>query len=109
MNTLRSAVQIPLTDDELMERTRAAIDVDDWSTFLSLSEELYLRSDTMKEGRQQSRELFAAKWELELPGEHLDPWQWAWRRPSKRTGKPGRRFASTNQAWRAMKRERGEL
>lgn len=109
MNTHRTVIQIPLTYTELMEQAHAAAEAGDCEAFDNLARELYERSDTMKEGRQQARDLFASKWELELPGEHLDPWQWAWRRPGKRTSKPGRRFASTNQAWRAMKRERGEL
>lgn len=34
-----------------------------------------------------------------------DPWQWAWRRPSRRKGKPGMRFGSTGHAYNAMCRE----
>lgn len=29
---------------------------------------------------------------------------WHWRAPSKRAAQPGKRYLSTNQAWRAMKR-----
>jgi hypothetical protein len=50
--------------------------------------------------------LLAAGWTIEWPEHDLDTWQWAWRRPSRRTGRPGRRFASTGQAYNAMVRER---
>ena len=70
---------------------------------------------------EKAIELWLAGWTSELP-EHYntpeaqeraknDPWSrcavmsWYWRAPSKRKGKPGRRYLSTNQAFNAMKRE----
>ncbi len=66
-------------------------------------------------------ELWLAGWTSELPASYntpeaqerakTDPWSacavmsWYWRAPSKRPGKPGRRYLSTNQAFNAMKRE----
>ncbi len=35
------------------------------------------------------------------------PMSWPWRRPPRRPGTPGRRYASTTQAYNAMVRERG--
>lgn len=51
--------------------------------------------------------LIGAGWTWEMVHEDADPWQWAWRRPSRRKGRPGRRFASTGQAYNALIRERG--
>lgn len=57
----------------------------------------------------QVNALMAAKWQMEVVSESAtDPWQWAWRRPGKRPGKPGRRFASTNQAYMALMREKNK-
>src|SRR5687767_553107 len=53
--------------------------------------------------------LLAAGWTFELPGDgDYEPWQWYWRAPPKRKGKPGRKYLSTNQAYRAMMRENHE-
>lgn len=63
------------------------------------------------ESYQQALDLWQAGWtsECEKPVS-LDFWAqkqvmaWYWRRPSKRPGKPGRKYLSTNQAWQAMKK-----
>lgn len=52
----------------------------------------------------QVEALLAAGWRYELPREDLEPWQWYWRAPPKRPGKPGRKYLSTNQAFNAMRR-----
>lgn len=57
--------------------------------------------------KPQVEALIAAGWTFELSDHDLDTWQWAWRRPPRRPGKPGRRFASTQQAYNALLRERG--
>lgn len=81
------------------------------------------RMDSDDEAMEQVHELTAAGWTAEDPravnypklGPPKTIWEktavaaWYWRAPSKRPGKPGRRFLSTNQAWRALKREAGEL
>lgn len=65
----------------------------------------------------QAMDLWQAGWTSEDTMAHLikpnEFWSqtqvmsWYWRAPSKRPGKPGRRYLSTNQAWNAMQRERG--
>jgi hypothetical protein len=62
--------------------------------------------------------LSAAGWEAQKPvlnhvpdpnnfWDRVRPMSWKWRRPSRRPGKPGRLFHSTNQAWRSMLKELG--
>lgn len=51
-------------------------------------------------------ELWGNGWTSETPHksqQHI--FQWYWRRPSRRPGKPGRRFVSTTQAYNAMRKE----
>jgi len=61
----------------------------------------------------QAIELWQAGWTSEDPNPQRDHscfWSqsqvmsWYWRAPSKRPGKPGRRYLSTNQAFNAMKK-----
>ncbi len=80
------------------------------------------RMDRDDADMEQALELTSAGWTSEDPravnSPHLPPpkniWEktavmsWYWRAPSKRKGKPGRKFLSTNQAWRAMKKAAGE-
>ena len=65
-----------------------------------------------REGEKQARELLAAGWTIDFDTicEHsdIDTWQWAWRAPPKRPGKPGRRYGSTNQAVMALRRSKQE-
>lgn len=66
---------------------------------------------------EQAHDLWQMGWTSEVPNpsNSKDFWRQChtmslyWRAPSKRPGKPGRRYLSTNQAWRAMKRASGEL
>ena len=63
--------------------------------------------------------LLQAGWRYELPEivnrkddeppskNFTEPWQWYWRAPSKRKGRPGRRYLSTNQAFSALTRQSG--
>jgi hypothetical protein len=70
------------------------------------------------EDMEQALELTAAGWEVQTPPPRATPprniWEqtavmsWKWRRPSRRPGKPGRLFLSTNQAFRALEREKNE-
>ncbi len=54
--------------------------------------------------------LIDAGWRFELPMyDHLEIWQWAWRRPPRRKGSKGMRFASTNQAYRHLRKTKPEL
>lgn len=72
--------------------------------------------ESESESMEQALELSAAGWTPELgPGHSPHPFSgsvavmsWYWRRPGKRPGKPGRKFLSTNQAHRALKRETDE-
>lgn len=80
----------------------------DWDRATTIAAFLGLRESARSE-LDKVQALIAAGWlpDLELFDHHpdADPWQWAWRRPSKREGKPGRRFASTGQAYNAMRKE----
>lgn len=60
-------------------------------------------------GMPQVEALFAAGWLFEPVHENSEPWQWAWRRPKRRKGSKGMRFASTNQAYQALRKEKPEL
>lgn len=60
---------------------------------------------------QQALELWQAGWTSESHEPYSDHFwsqvqvmSWYWRAPSKRPGKPGRRYLSTNQAWNAFQR-----
>ncbi len=80
------------------------------------------RMDMDDKDMEQALALTEAGWTSEDPravnSPHLPPpkniWEktavmsWYWRAPSKRPGKPGRRYNSTNQAWRAMMRAAGK-
>lgn len=44
---------------------------------------------------------------LDTPWMDRDPHSWRWRRPPRRAGRPGRKFASTGRAYNAMMRGRG--
>jgi hypothetical protein len=63
-----------------------------------------VRRDANKAAEPQFRALLAAGWQFEVVNDDDELWQFAWRRPGKRPGKPGRRFASTNQAFNALQR-----
>lgn len=85
-------------------------------TLLDLSA-MALREMADLENMGQAIELWTAGWTSELPEGYRhnskDFWRqcpvmsWYWRRPPKRAGKPGRKFLSTNQAYRALQRDRG--
>jgi len=61
--------------------------------------------DSRKQAMPQVEARMAAGWTFEVPACGTEPWQWYWRRPSRRPGKPGRKFVSTNQAFNAVQRE----
>ncbi len=50
--------------------------------------------------------LIDAGWKFEIPSmpDIMEVWQWAWRRPARRPGSKGMRFASTNQAYQHLRR-----
>lgn len=52
----------------------------------------------------QCYELMMAGWTVE-PNKREDAWAWKWRRPARTKHRPGRLYLSTNQAYRALKRE----
>lgn len=55
---------------------------------------------------EQAIELWLAGWTSETPhGSQQDIFSWYWRRPSRRPGKPGRKFLSTTQALNTLRRE----
>lgn len=79
------------------------------------------REECDETAMEQATELWMAGWTSELPDSYKTPeaietakhdtWRrcavmsWYWRRPSRRQGKPGRKYWSTNQAFNAMKKE----
>jgi hypothetical protein len=66
------------------------------------------RQYTQEQNRRHEpevRALLAAGWIAEPVRADSDPWQWAWRRPPRRPGSKGMRFASTGQAFNALKKE----
>lgn len=93
LDSLREAIDDPTVDrDELRSR-------------LSTMGYKLIRKDS----QPQVEALMAAGWQFVLPEGHLDaePFQWQWRRPGKRAGRPGRLFRSTGQAYNALMRETG--
>lgn len=65
--------------------------------------------DSRRASWQQTDALILAGWKWELPASaDPEPWQWYWRRPPKRKMGKGRFFASTNQAYQALQRERAK-
>jgi anti-sigma factor ChrR (cupin superfamily) len=77
--------------------------------WVGLMEALVTRGEIVSQRRQQPKvwALIRAGWTIEFPamGDDADPYQWKWRRPSRRPGKPGRLFGSTDQAFNAMRKE----
>lgn len=64
-----------------------------------------IRENSNTRDFQKATELWMAGWTSESPSKtQIDVMSWYWRAPSKRPGKPGRRYLSTNQAFSAMKR-----
>lgn len=53
---------------------------------------------------QQALELWQAGWTSESERPDAQVMSWYWRAPSKRPGKQGRKYLSTNQAFNAMRR-----
>jgi hypothetical protein len=86
----------------------AALKAEDYPRFKRISEVVGRRSSERAE-LDKVEALIRAGWipDLELFDHHpdLDPWQWAWRRPSRRPGRPGMRFGSTGHAYNAMMKE----
>jgi hypothetical protein len=70
----------------------------------------HMQQRSREDFEQQAVPLMLAGWTSEVPNptNRQDPWLQCqtmslyWRAPSKRPGKPGRRYLSTNQAYRAM-------
>jgi hypothetical protein len=79
--------------------------------FIALCEAEYLIGGL--DEKQQVLSLIDAGWTPEPPTTgnqgFTHPWDavmsWSWRRPPKHLGRPGRRFASTRQAYNALMRD----
>lgn len=93
IDSLREAIDDPTVDREEL-----------WTRLAAMG-----RRITRKSTQPQVDALMAAGWQFVLPEDCLDPepFQWRWRRPGKRPGKPGRMFPSTGQAYSALMREAG--
>lgn len=69
-----------------------------------------MQKRSQRDFEQQAIPLMLAGWTSEVPNptNRKDPWLQCqtmslyWRAPSKRAGKPGRRYLSTNQAYNAL-------
>jgi hypothetical protein len=90
-----------------LDTLRAAFEAEDWERARVVATVVGMRA-AEQSNQREARELIAAGWRPEPL--HADDmvYQWRWRRPSRRAGKPGRLFLSTTQAFNAMKREAGE-
>lgn len=102
MENLRSAWRDNLDD----EQGRRLLDF--------CAEVTALRCD--QEEMEKALELTSAGWEAQKPERvpagdtiwhQVRVMSWYWRRPARTKTRPGRLFLSTNQAWRAMRRESG--
>lgn len=88
--------------EELDLRKREAWDDD--SSLLSLAARAG-REESNETEMEKAIELWIAGWTSETPhSTQEDVMSWYWRRPTRRPGKPGRRYLSTQQAYNAMKR-----
>jgi hypothetical protein len=63
-----------------------------------------LRESTNEMDLGQAIELWMEGWTSEPQRPDADVMSWYWRRPSRRPGRPGRRYLSTNQAYNAMQK-----
>jgi hypothetical protein len=64
-----------------------------------------LREEMNSHDMDLAIELWLNGWKSETPhATQKDVMSWYWRAPSKRAGKPGRRYLSTHQAHRALKK-----
>ncbi len=76
----------------------------------------HMQQRSREDFEQQAMPLMFAGWTSEIPNpsNRKDPWLQCqtmslyWRAPSKRAGKPGRRYLSTQQAFNAMMREQNK-
>lgn len=62
------------------------------------------REEFNRECEPQVRALIAAGWIAEPLRADLEPWQWYWRAPKKRTWTKGRLYLSTQQAFNALQK-----
>lgn len=96
----------PVTYQQLLNDDR---DLTPLIDLLSLGE---MQKRSQRDFEQQAVPLMLAGWTSEVPNptNRKDPWLQCqtmslyWRAPSKRPGKPGRRYLSTNQAHNALMR-----
>lgn len=93
LDSLREAIDDPSVDREEL-----------WARLAEMGRRLGRKSS-----QPQVDALMAAGWQFVLPEHCVDPepFQWSWRRPGKRAGRPGRLFRSTGQAYNALMREMG--
>lgn len=65
--------------------------------------------DIRRAGEKQALALMAAGWTIDFAGNAAtEPWQLYWRRPPRRKDSRGRRYLSTQQAYNALMREKGD-
>lgn len=104
---MESGIRIdPTTYRQLVNDSRGVTPLID---LLSLAE---MQRRSQRDFEKQAIPLMLAGWTSEVPNptNRKDPWLQCqtmslyWRAPSKRPGKPGRRYLSTNQAFNAMQK-----
>jgi hypothetical protein len=104
---------------KLHDALRDTLDTDEGRELLDLLA-LAGREECDEKETEKAIELWLAGWTSDLPEQYKtpeaqeraknDPWSrcavmsWYWRAPSKRKGRPGRRYLSTSQAHNAMRR-----
>lgn len=112
----RAAMQEVVDDEAIIEPLTHEFVTNDerrLPTLFALSCRAMRQQQDVKD-MEQAYELWGAGWTHEVPEpfqhNYKDFWRqcpvmsWHWRAPSKRLGKPGRRYFSTQQAFNAMQR-----
>lgn len=96
--------------DAINKALREGLDGNDISggiTLLDLMSVADREEANRRDLENQAIPLWLAGWtsETPMPKRQTEVMSWFWRAPSKRPGKPGRKYLSTSQAFNAMKKQ----
>ena len=86
-----------MTDEQA---AKLAVDTGNKAMMAAVGRRMMERSEVDK-----CRALLHAGWLPLFPFDDAMPYQWQWRAPTKRVGKPGRKYLSTSQAFNAMEKK----
>lgn len=108
----RKALISEIDSGVTVNRTTGDIECDGKPSLLALGARADAEARSIRDMETQGLALYAAGWTSEVPDsyKHNSKAFWRqcptmslyWRAPSKRPGKPGRKYLSTNQAYNAM-------